>query len=180
MQNTDPERDTLRWLTRIVVGMNLCPFAGPALAAKSVKIEVSAATEREEILADVLTHLDKIQKADETEFATSLLVFSHALTDFEEYWDMAEMAADLVVEVGLDNIIQVATFHPEYCFDGVNSDDISHYTNRSPYPMLHFLREAHLTRALENYPRPEEIPKNNIRRLEEMGKIKFLKLLSAK
>lgn len=180
MQNSNPEADTLRWLMRIVVGMDLCPFAGSALAAKSLKIEVSAATQRDDLLADILTHLDKFQKADEAELATSLLVFSHALSDFEEYWDMAELATDLVVEVGLDNIVQIATFHPEYCFDGVDRDDISHYTNRSPYPMLHFLRESQLTRVLESYSRPEDIPKNNIRRLEAMGKTDFLKLLSAK
>ena len=180
MENTETVRNTVRWLKNIVVGLNLCPFAGPVLAANSIQIEVSDATELEGVLADVLTQLDKIQSADEIEVATSILIFPHAMHNFDEYWAMAEIASDLLVEVGLDNIIQIATFHPEYCFDGVHRDDISNYTNRSPYPMLHFIREAQLTRALEAYSNPEEIPQNNIRRLEQLGKTEFLKLLAAK
>ena len=88
------------------------------------------------------------------------------------------MANELLQQAGLQGVIQIASFHPDYCFDGVPEDDVSHYTNRSPYPMLHFIREAQLTRALENYPQPELIPEKNIRKLQAMGKPALLKLLA--
>ena len=163
-------QQTRQWLETIVVGLNLCPFAGPVLKADGVHIDVCPAEQDQAIIAAVLEQLDQLQQTDESTIATSLLVFSNGLKDFDQYWSLVEVANELLQQVGLEGVIQIASFHPDYCFEGVPEEDVSHYTNRSPYPMLHFIREAQLSRALGNYPQPELIPDNNIRKLQALGK----------
>ncbi len=175
----DPVRETYHWLETVVVGLNLCPFAAPVLKDKGLSVEVCDEQILDSILAAVLKQLDTLQQSDESVLSTSLLVFSQALQDFDEFWALVEVADNLLQQVGLDGVIQIASFHPSYCFEGVDDDDISHYTNRSPYPMLHFIREAQLTRALAHYPNPEQIPENNIDRLRQLGKTELLKLLNS-
>ena len=111
--------------------------------------------------------------------STSLLVYSQALTNFDDYLDVLDRVNDLIIEAGLEGIIQLASFHPDYCFEGVEQDDVSNYTNRSPYPMLHFIREQSLAAALENYPNPDKIPDNNIKRLKDLGDREVQRLLSS-
>ena len=171
-------QQTRQWLETIVVGLNLCPFAAPVLKAGGVYIDVCEAEEDQTIIAAVLEQLDRLQQTDESTMATSLLVFSNGLRDFDQYWSLVEVANELLQQVGLAGVIQIASFHPDYCFEGVPENDVSHYSNRSPYPMLHFIREAQLSRALENYPEPELIPEKNIRKLQAMGKPALLKLLA--
>ena len=171
-------QQTRQWLETIVVGLNLCPFAGPVLKADGVHIDVCPAEQDRAIIAAVLEQLDQLQQTDESTIATSLLVFSNGLKDFDQYWSLVEVANELLQQVGLEGVIQIASFHPDYCFEGVPEEDVSHYTNRSPYPMLHFIREAQLSRALGNYPQPELIPDNNIRKLQALGKPALLKLLA--
>ena len=171
-------QQTRQWLQTIVVGLNLCPFAAPVLKAGGVHIAVCEAETDQAIIAAVLQQLDQLQQTDESTIATSLLVLSNGLREFSDYWSLVEVANELLQQAGLQGVIQIASFHPDYCFDGVPEDDVSHYTNRSPYPMLHFIREAQLTRALENYPQPELIPEKNIRKLQAMGKPALLKLLA--
>ncbi|MFA7555173.1 MAG: DUF1415 domain-containing protein [Spongiibacteraceae bacterium] len=177
-QRLDPAQQTQRWLSNIVVGLNLCPFAAPVLKQGGLHIEVCEAELIDHLLAAVLQQLDKIQQCDESSIATSLLVFSHGLTDFDQYWDFVEIANEVLVEVGLEGIIQIATFHPNYCFEGMDEDDVSNYTNRSPYPMLHFIREEQLEKALASYPDVDKIPDTNIQRLQSLGKTELLKLLA--
>ena len=174
----DPKQQTLDWLHRIVIGLNLCPFAAPVVNQQGLHIEVCSATAPEQQLAAVLQQLDLLQQQDEESIATSLLVFEKGLTDFDQYWAFVDVAEGIVEEVGLEGVVQIASFHPDYCFEGVDPDDVSHYTNRSPFPMLHFIREEQLTRALGSYPEPEKIPENNIQRLRELGKPALLKLLA--
>ena len=173
-----PAQQTRQWLETIVVGLNLCPFAAPVLKADGVHIDVCEAKDDQAIISAVLEQLDQLQQTDESTMATSLLVFSNGLREFDQYWSLVEVASELLQQVGLEGVIQIASFHPDYCFEGVPEDDVSHYTNRSPYPMLHFIREAQLSRALANYPEPELIPDNNIRKLQAMGKPALLKLLA--
>ena len=175
---TDPAELTRRWLTNVVVGLKLCPFAAPVLQRGGLHIEVCDDESVDQLITAVLLQLDKIQQSDESTIATSLLVFSRGLVDFEQYWEFVELANDLLEEVGLEGIIQIASFHPNYCFEGVAEDDISHYTNRSPYPMLHFLREDQLAKAVAAYPGVELIPDNNIRCLQALGKSALLKLIT--
>lgn len=164
-----PEQATRQWVKEFVVALNLCPFAAPVLRGERLRITATEADRDQAIFSAMLTELEFLYQADADELHTSLLVFSHALHDFNDYLDVADIASDLVVEAGLEGIIQVATFHPDYCFEGVPATDASNFSNRSPYPMLHFIREEQMERALASYPEPEKIPDNNIRRLQAMG-----------
>ena len=175
---SDPVAQTYHWLNAIVVGLNLCPFAAPVLKAETLHIEVCHGLETEQLLRAVLEQLDKLQGCEESEIATSLLVFSHAVKDFDHYWGLVELAEELLAEAGLEGVIQIASFHPDYCFEGVAADDASNYSNRSPYPMLHFIREAQLTRVLAQYPNPEQIPDNNIQKLRELGTEHLIRLIT--
>lgn len=178
MTNIDPAEQTRRWLEHMVVGLNLCPFASGVINANSVHIEVCSAVATEDVLSAVLQQLDLLQRHDENMVATSLLVFSQGLQDFQAFWAIVEIAEELLQEVALDGVIQIASFHPQYLFEGEAVDDVSHYTNRSPFPMLHFIREAQLTRALADYPNADEIPQNNINRLQQLGLAGIEKILA--
>jgi hypothetical protein len=105
-------------------------------------------------------------------------VFTHGLKDFDSYLDFADWANDLLVEAGLEGNIQIATFHPQYQFEGAEVDDVTNYSNRAPYPTLHFIREQQLEAAVANYPNPEAIPENNINKLKALGLPKVLQMLS--
>jgi hypothetical protein len=178
MTELSPLQATRQWLDDIVVGLNLCPFAAPVISNNGLYIEVSDADQSEQQLAAVLQQLDKLQQVDASDIETSLLIFSHGLSDFDQYWELVGIANDLLQQVGLEGIIQIASFHPYYQFEEVAEDDVSHYTNRSPYPMLHFIREEQLSRALQSYPDPQQIPQRNIRRLRQLGKKALLKKLA--
>lgn len=178
LENNGSEQLTRHWLDNVVVGLNLCPFAAPHLKSNTIALKVCDSLKTEEILSAILVQLDELQSTDEKEIATSLLIFSRSLKSFSEYWNVAGIANELLEEAGLEGIIQIATFHPDYCFDGNKDTDIENYTNRSPFPMLHFIREANISRVLENYPNPEQIPENNIKRLRQLGITELSKLLN--
>jgi uncharacterized protein len=168
---------TRRWVERFVIGLNLCPFAAPVLRAQQLGIVVCSHTTMPEMANAVLDELDRLQNTPERELATSVLVFSDALADFEEYLDFLALAEELLYESGLDGVVQIASFHPQYQFDGTALHDVANFTNRSPYPMLHFIREAAVSRAVENYAAPEQIPQRNIERLHALGGAAIAKLL---
>ncbi len=167
---------TQQWLDSFVIGLNLCPFAPAVVKEKSLRISSCEMQDDRALVVAVLTELQLLQERSEQQLSTSLLIFPRALTDFDEYLGFSELANELLVEAGLDGIIQIATFHPHYCFDGAAEEDVSNYSNRSPYPMLHFIREAQLSRMLAVYPDPEAIADNNIATLKAMGKKKVLAL----
>jgi len=160
---------TRRWIERFVVGLELCPFAAPTLSDNTLRIAVCDKTAEEELAKALLEELDLLQREPESEVSTSVLVFQKALADFDDYLDFLGLAEALLEECGLEGVVQIASFHPDYCFEGVPADDAANATNRSPYPMLHFIREAALTRALAHYPDPEDIPQRNIDRLRALG-----------
>lgn len=157
------------WIERFVVGLELCPFAAPTLRDNTLRIAVCAQASEEAMARAVLEELDLLQREPEAEVSTSVLVFQHALADFDDYLDFLGLAEALLEECGLEGVVQIASFHPDYCFEGVPEDDVANASNRSPYPMLHFIREAGLTRALAHYPDPETIPQRNIDRLRALG-----------
>ena len=173
----DPIKETRFWIETFVIGLNLCPFAESVLIADSVQMAVCPHSDNNQLLEEVLKQLETMHHTDESKLSTSLLIFSNAVTDFNDYLALLDGANDLLVEVGLDSSIQIASFHPEYCFDGVEVDDVSNYSNRSPYPMLHFLRESQVAQVVENYPSPELIPDNNINCLRRMGEQAILDLI---
>lgn len=168
---------TRRWVDRFVIAENLCPFAEPALRDQPLRVVVNTSSDVDQLAAAVLEEMDALQSAPEHELITSVLVMPNALADFEDYLDFAALADELLESSGLEGTLQIATFHPQYCFDGVRADDVSNYSNRSPFPMLHFLREAALERALEHYADPEAIPQRNIEHLRSLGLPRVQELL---
>jgi hypothetical protein len=166
----DPEQLIRRWLRDCVLALELCPFAAPVIGDGSLRIAVCGATTREQQLRDLLAELDLLQRSDEAEIATTLLVFDAGLDDFEEFLDLLEQAQDLLEDCGLAGLVQLASFHPHYRFEGEPAAALSNYTNRSPLPVLHLLRESQLTRVLDRYPDPAAIVQRNIARLDDMGR----------
>ena len=159
---------TREWVEKFVIGLNLCPFAAPVAAQGRIRYALSEARDIDVLYQDLLRELDHLIQVDPETVETTILVHPWVLNDFEEYLDFLEIVDEAIEEAELDGILQVASFHPEYQFEGPPADDPSHRTNRSPYPMLHILREASLTIALDNYPDPEMIPERNIAKMREM------------
>lgn len=163
------EEHTRAWLTSFVVGLDLCPFSAGLLNAAELRITVSDAVADDALRRAFLGELDLLVRSPEEKIATILLVFPNALADFEDYLDFFYEAQELVITAGLDGLVQLASFHPQYQFEGEALDSPANYSNRSPYPVLHLLRENMLTRVLEGFPEPENIPKRNIRTLKQLG-----------
>ena len=158
---------TQKWLSRVVIGHGLCPFAKAEFDAGRIDYAVITAQGLESLIEPVLTACDALN-TDKT-IATSLLIYPVAFLDFGDYLDALDLAERLLTDQGYDGIYQLASFHPRYVFDGAAAEDASHYTNRSPYPMFHILREASVAAALEAYPNPEAIPARNIELTRRLG-----------
>ena len=165
----DPLSLTRRWLERFVIGLGLCPFAAEPFRAERINYRVSDAQSLDEIYQAFLGLLYELFTSDPHDQETALLILSRGLGDFEAYLDALALLEQAVSEAGAAGLVQIASFHPDYRFDGVEADDPANYTNRSPYPMFHLIREDGLAAALESYPDPESIPARNIERLRELG-----------
>lgn len=165
-----------QWVEKVVMGINLCPFAAPVIKQKTLHYQISDAKRDQHRAEDFLMALDQIQNADEDEIATTLLIYPKGLEDFEHYLDLLDFLQQLLEESGLDGEFQLASFHPEYLFEGVDEQDRSHWTNRSPYPMVHIIREGQMTQALANYKDADQIPERNIERLREMDQQQLAEL----
>ena len=173
------ERKTLGWVKDFVVGLNLCPFARPLLASDALRVTVCEATDDESIAEALLAEIELIKTASEAEIATTLVVFSNALQRFDAYLAFLDGAQQLIEQMDLLGVLQLASFHPNYQFAGEPMEAASHFTNRAPFPMIHLLREDMLTRALETYPNPEQIPERNIQKLEDLGRERLQQMLTA-
>lgn len=152
-----------------MVKHNLCPFAGKPLQAGNIRFVVSEAERWENAQEDALQELLLISNEPASLIETSLLIFPKALSDFQDYLDFTDWMQAVLEETELEGAIQVASFHPDYQFAGSLANDPANYTNRSPFPMIHFIREASISKALEHYPNPEKIPERNIALLQSMG-----------
>lgn len=172
----DPKVHTQEWLEKAVIGLNLCPFAKAVHLKKQIRYVVSEAKTTEELFHDLLLELKFIEKADPDEVDTTLLIHPNVLHDFLDYNDFLETAGLALEELNLVGIIQIASFHPQYQFEGTEPGDITNYTNRSPYPTLHLLREDSVTKAVDSYPAVNEIPENNIKTLKNLGLTGWKKL----
>ena len=166
-----------RWVEQVVVAFNLCPFAKRELVKDRVRFVVSKAKD-EATLLDELAHELALLNVDEA-VETTLLIHPQVLQDFYHYNDFLEAADELLVDMNLEGVYQVASFHPDYQFGGTEPDDVENYTNRSPYPMLHLLREDSLSEAIDNYPEVDLIPERNIDCMNEQGLEKMQTLLNA-
>jgi hypothetical protein len=161
--------ETRAWLERAVVGLNLCPFAKAPLMKEQIRYAVAGAQDPLALLEALCTELQALARAEPAQVETTLLIHPRALTDFVEYNDFLDLADAALAESGLAGVLQIASFHPRYCFAGTAADDVSNATNQSPYPMLHLLREASVTRAVEAFPEVETIYETNIRTLRALG-----------
>jgi hypothetical protein len=161
--------ETRAWVERAVIGLNLCPFAKAPQVKGLIRYVVSEATEVDTLLAFLIEELKCLAEAPETRIETTLLIHPRVLTDFLDYNDFLGVAEEAVAELGLAGIIQVASFHPKYRFAGSEADDLANATNRSPYPTLHLLREASVSRAVATFPAASAIFEANIETLQRLG-----------
>ncbi len=159
------------WLEQLVIGLNLCPFAKQEFINGRVRFYPSTATTIEMLLLDLQQELERLNSDSSVE--TTLLIHPHILTDFYDYNDFLDIADGLLIDMELDGIYQIASFHPNYQFSDTEPNDAENYTNRSPYPLLHIIREQSLENAVANYPEPESIPVRNIQLMKEMGHAKL-------
>jgi hypothetical protein len=164
-----PLAQTRRWLERAVIGLNLCPFAKAVHAKGQVRFVLSDATTAEALLAQLGEELLLLRDADPEAIDTTLLVHPGVLGEFLDYNDFLDQADALVESLGLEGVLQVASFHPGYQFAGTHPDDAGNRTNRSPYPTLHLLREDSVARAVAAFPDPDAIVSRNIETLERLG-----------
>ena len=172
----DPLDATRRWVERAVIGLNLCPFAKAVYVKQQVRFVLSDASTPEALLEELAEELVLLRDTDPEQVDTTLIVHPDVLTDFLDYNDFLDNADAAVEALDLQGEIQVASFHPDYQFAGTMPDDISNYTNRSPYPTLHLLREASIDRAVDAFPDPDVIVERNVKTLDALGHAGWAKL----
>ena len=160
---------TREWIEKAVIGLNLCPFAKAVYVKNQVRYVVSHAQHLDGFLADLDRELDFLAAADPDEIDTTLLIHPTLLPDFLDFNDFMQLAEAAVDEHGLDGVIQIASFHPRFQFEGTGPDDIGNYTNRAPFPTLHLLREASIERGVAAFPEAETIYARNIETLKTLG-----------
>ena len=160
---------TQRWLERAVIGLNLCPFAKAVYVKRQIRYAVTAATTADALLAELQHELALLAQADPEEIDTTLLIHPRAMTDFIDFHFFLQEADAANRNLGLEGKVQIASFHPAYEFAGSAPDDIANFTNRSPHPMLHLLREASVDRAVAAFPDAAAIYERNIETLHRLG-----------
>ncbi|MHB1231560.1 MAG: DUF1415 domain-containing protein [Burkholderiales bacterium] len=160
---------TRTWLERAVIGLNLCPFAKAVHVHNRIRYCVSGAQSTAALLDDLLSELRTLKAAAPDEYETTLLIHPYVLTEFIEYNHFLRTAEATVAKLGLDVEFQIASFHPHYQFADAGPEDIENYTNRSPYPTLHLLREASIARAVAAFPDAAAIYEKNIETLRRLG-----------
>lgn len=158
----------LRWLNEVVIGLNLCPFAGKPTVENRVRFFISRADDDELLLQDLQREMELLDEKPASDIETTLVVVPQHLHDFFDYNQFLNWAEKMIKRNGWRGVYQLATFHPDYCFAGADPEDAENLTNRSPYPILHIIREASLEKALQYYEGVEDVPENNKRRVEAL------------
>jgi uncharacterized protein len=158
-----------QWLDRVVIGLNLCPFAAEPRRQQQIRFQVSPSTNPSDLLADLQSELRHLSQRPATELETTLLIIPHSLEDFADYNDFLDLADRLLQQFGWEGDFQIASFHPHYQFADTQPDDAENLTNRSPYPLLHILREDSVETALDSYSNPELIPDRNIEQMRNLS-----------
>jgi hypothetical protein len=161
--------DTVRWLEKAVIGLNLCPFAKSVHVKGQIHYVVSQATDDEGVAMDLHRELEALAEISPEKRDTTLLILPQALQDFLDFNDFLELADDMIEELDLGGILQVASFHPRFQFEGTDVDDVTNCTNRAPYAILHLLREDSIDKAVEAFPEAEMIYERNMQVLQAMG-----------
>ncbi|MDO9046611.1 MAG: DUF1415 domain-containing protein [Methylobacter sp.] len=173
----DVKAATLAWLKSVIIEYSICPFAKRELDRGSIYFSVNHDTKIEQCLLHLMDECDRLDT--EPGIETTLLIYADAFAEFDDYLDFIEIAESLLTEQGYEGTYQLASFHPDYYFQGVEPDDAANYTNRSPYPMLHLLRETSIEQAVAGHPDPENIPQHNIELTRKLGLAKMQALLAA-
>ncbi|TCV89034.1 DUF1415 domain-containing protein [Sulfurirhabdus autotrophica] len=165
------------WIERVVIALNLCPFARKPFIDEKVRYVVSEAEQTAVLLEDLHKELELLRNTDAAEVETTVLILPFVLNDFLDYNDFLGVVEVLIDEEGYEGEFQVASFHPDYQFGGTQAEDAENYTNRSPYPVLHLIREASVGKAVAAYPHPEAIPERNILTMEKLGSTQMRAIL---
>ncbi len=167
---------TTNWIKQVVIACNFCPFAAKALAKKSVRYVVIETTDFKTALTTLANEFEFLNGNENIE--TTFIIFLEGFADFLQYLDLVDKGERLLTKENYEGVYQLASFHPQYLFAGSNENDAANYTNRSPYPMLHILREDSITKALENFDDPDSIPEKNIDFAKTKG-LEYMKMLAA-
>ncbi|WP_286232546.1 DUF1415 domain-containing protein [Thalassotalea sediminis] len=168
---------TRQWLEQVVIGLNFCPFAKKEFINNTIQFHVCQSSKFTATLEEFIQQVEKL--AEKSDIETTLFILSTGFDDFDAYLSLVDYANDLLVECGYEGVFQIATFHPDYLFDGEDESSASHYTNRSPLPILHILREESLAKAIASYKTPEKIPENNVMLANEKGTSFFEQTLAS-
>ena len=163
--------ETLAWVDRAVIGLNLCPFARAVRAKLQLRCVVSDATDPQVLLQTFCEEALWLLDVDASQCETTLLVHPDVLNDFGEYNDFLDVAEAALESLDCEGVLQLASFHPDYQFAGTEPDDVTNATNRSPYPTLHLLREASIDRAVAAFPEAAEIYEANMLTLQTLGDV---------
>jgi hypothetical protein len=166
-----------RWVEAVVVDLNLCPFAKRELAKNRIRFAVTPSQTEQQLLLALHDELERLNSDSSVE--TTLLIHPNVLQDFHDYNRFLGDADELLLGMELEGVYQIASFHPDYRFEGTGPGDAENYTNKSPYPMLHAIREESLERAIADYPDVEQIPARNIELMNTLGCDKLRTLLRA-
>lgn len=160
---------TRHWLEHVVIGLNLCPFARAVHVKEQIRWVQSEACDAQALLDDLERELQFLAAADPERVDTTLLIHPHALNDFLDYNDFLDVADAAIEALGYSGVLQVASFHPDYQFEGTAADDVGNFSNRSPYPTLHLLREDSISRAVAAFPDASAIFERNVETLQRLG-----------
>jgi hypothetical protein len=160
---------TRRWLERAVIGLNLCPFAKSVHIKGQIHYVVSPANTPDELLEELQYELNGLLAHDPTARDTTLLIAPHFMPEFLDFNDFLHDADRVLRKLRLEGVLQIASFHPRFQFAGTEAEDITNYTNRAPYPILHLLREASIERAVDSFPEASAIYEKNMETLKRLG-----------
>jgi uncharacterized protein len=168
---------TKKWVEEFVLGLNLCPFARHPYRSGKVRFVVFEGDDTEHLTETMVREIAYLDKTPASVCETTIVIIRDMLQDFEEYLDYLEVAEFVLEQLDMEGVFQVASFHPDYQFDGTLPNDAENFTNRSPYPMLHILREDSVERAIEAFPEVGDIPAQNIKTMNELGTDKIKRML---
>jgi uncharacterized protein len=167
---------TQQWIEKFVLGLNLCPFARHPFKNDKIRYVVSKPQKDEDLIETLVTELFHLQNISPVVCETTLIIFPSYFEDFEEYLDFVDVSEIAISNLDMEGKFQIATFHPDYQFEDTEPDDVENFTNRSPFPMLHLLREEGLERAIEAFPEVGDIPEKNIETMRQLGLAKVIEM----
>jgi hypothetical protein len=171
--------ETQCWIKNIVIAHNFCPFAAKPFVENRIRYFVSPAEDETALVDDLINELIILRDSDPRDTETSILIIPNCFESFEDYNEFISVVDVILEKLQLEGVIQVATFHPEYCFDGLSQDDVRNYTNRSIYPMFHLIREESVEHARAIHPDIDSIPEKNMEKLLSLGEHRINKQISS-